>query len=339
MNIRNRPDQNKLVTDLRAGDRFALAKAITIVESTRPADQELARDIVAECLPYSGKSVRYGISGAPGAGKSTFIEAFGSLLTSLGRQVAVLAIDPSSAQHHGSILGDKTRMERLSRDPHAFIRPSPAGTTLGGVARKTRETIILCEAAGFNHILIETVGVGQSETAVQAMSDFFILLLIPGAGDDLQGIKRGIVEMADLILVNKADGDRADLARQAQQYYQQSIHLLPPKDSGQLVKVSQISSLHEKGIAEVLEQLEDLEAAVKENGFWQTKRKDQARYWFREHFTDILHQKIFDIYKTTYSQLENQVLKEEISPFQAASMLLASLNLGNIPERNTDQEI
>jgi LAO/AO transport system kinase len=338
MNTRNPPDPEKLVADLRAGDRIALAKAITIVESTRPGDQELARDIIAGCLPYAGNSVRYGISGAPGAGKSTFIEAFGSLLTSQGSRVAVLAIDPSSAQHHGSILGDKTRMERLSRDPNAFIRPSPAGTTLGGVARKTRETIILCEASGFNHILIETVGVGQSETAVQAMSDFFILLLIPGAGDDLQGIKRGIVEMADLILVNKADGDRADLARQAQQYYQQSIHLLPPKESGQLVKVNQISSLHEQGIAEVLNQLQDLEAAVKENGFWQTKRKDQARYWFREHFTDILHQRIFDIHKETYRQLENQVLQEEISPFQAAATLLDSLNLGFHPVQPPTEE-
>ena len=210
------------------GDIPVLSKAVTLVESSRPEHQEIAREIIRRCLPYSGNSVRVGITGVPGAGKSTFIEALGKMITGEGRKLAVLAVDPSSERSKGSILGDKTRMEELAGDPNAYIRPSPSAGSLGGVARKTRETVILCEAAGFDTIFIETVGVGQSETAVHSMTDFFLLLMLAGAGDGLQGIKRGIMEMSDLLVINKADGNNMDKARQARTLYQGALELFPP---------------------------------------------------------------------------------------------------------------
>jgi len=219
------------------GNRTILSRAVTLIESNKPDHQRMAQEIIGRCLPYSGKSVRIGITGVPGAGKSTFIESFGTYLTALGKRLAVLAIDPSSEKTKGSILGDKTRMEELSTDPNAYIRPSPSSGSLGGVARKTRETILLCEAAGFDTILIETVGVGQSETTVHSMVDFFLLLQIAGAGDELQGIKRGIMEMADTIVINKADGDNVLRAKTAATLYRNALHLFPPTLSGWVPKV------------------------------------------------------------------------------------------------------
>src|SRR6202012_1540671 len=240
------------------GDRRAVARAITLVESTRASDRDKAETLLAELLSHAGKAVRLGISGAPGAGKSTFIEAFGTYLTGQGHKVAVLAVDPSSRRSGGSILGDKTRMEKLARDPNAFIRPSPAGTTLGGVARRTREAMLLAEAARFDVVLVETVGVGQSETAVSEMVDLFVLLVSPGGGDDLQGIKRGVMELADLLLVTKADGDLVPAAKRAAADYQAALHLIRPKYSGIFAEVMQTSALTGAGIAQCWETMQRL---------------------------------------------------------------------------------
>lgn len=317
----------ELFVRLRAGDRVALGRAITLIESTRAIDRKPANALIETCLPFSGNSVRLGISGTPGAGKSTFIDAYGSMLTAQGHTIAVLAIDPSSGVHHGSILGDKTRMDRLARDPKAFIRPSPAGSTLGGVARKTRETIVLCEAAGFTHILIETVGVGQSETAVQAMTDLFVLLLIPGAGDELQGIKRGIVEMADLVIIHKADGDRMGLARDAQMHYQRALHLYPARQSGQTVPVLLASSLEQTGLLEVHAAIEQALVAFKESGHFQVHRVDQSGFWLRESLMDQLANWVHTQYRVDYKQLEEDVLAGRISPFAAADLLMRKITL------------
>src|ERR1700743_2046543 len=239
-----------LAASLLTGDRRSLARAITLVESTKTADREKAEALLSGVLPHTGRAIRLGISGAPGAGKSTFIEAFGTYLTGAGHKVAVLAIDPSSRRSGGSILGDKTRMEKLARDPNAFIRPSPAGTTLGGVARRTREAMLLAEAARFDVVLVETVGVGQSETAVSEMVDLFVLLVSPGGGDDLQGIKRGVMELADLLLVTKADGNPVPAANRAAADYKGALHLIRPKYANMFAEVMQISSLTGAGIAQ-----------------------------------------------------------------------------------------
>ena len=316
---------NELFDGLRKKDRVALARAITLVESQHPDDHAAAAALITLCLPYTGTAIRIGISGAPGAGKSTFIEAYGQQLTAAGKHIAVLAIDPSSGLNKGSILGDKTRMEVLARDPLAFIRPSSAGTTLGGVARKTRETILLCEAAGYDYILIETVGVGQSETAVQAMTDLFLLLLIPGAGDELQGIKRGIVEMADMILVNKADGDQKILAEEARQHYEQAIHLYPSRRSGQPVPVRLISSIEKTELAEVRQDIDKYLAAIKASGYLTQRRSEQAAYWLRESLMDQLASWVFTRYKSDYETLEREVLDGKTSPFLAADALMSRI--------------
>ncbi|HKD21287.1 MAG TPA: methylmalonyl Co-A mutase-associated GTPase MeaB [Rhizomicrobium sp.] len=268
------------VAALRAQDRRALAQAITLVESTRAKDREAAEALLAELLPDTGRSIRIGISGAPGAGKSTFIEAFGTYLTGQGKRVAVLAVDPSSQRSGGSILGDKTRMEKLARDPNAFIRPSPSGTTLGGVARRTHEALLLAEAAGFDIVLVETVGVGQSETAVAEMVDLFVLLLSPGGGDDLQGIKRGVMELADLVLVTKADGDLAAAAGRTASDYQAALHLMRPKYASLYPKVLKVSALAGKGVAEAWEAMAAFHAALVSGGHLQGLRQAQARRWF-----------------------------------------------------------
>src|SRR6201992_2868198 len=238
----------ELAAALLAGDRRSLARAITLVESTKAADRDKAESLLSDLLPHAGKAIRLGISGAPGAGKSTFIEAFGTYLTGEGHKVAVLAVDPSSRRSGGSILGDKTRMEKLARDPHAFIRPSPAGATLGGVARRTREAMLLAEAAGFDVVLVETVGVGQSETAVADMTDLFVLLASPGGGDDLQGIKRGVMELADLLIVTKADGDLMAAANRAASDYQAALHLMRPRHLGLLPQGLKVSSVAREGV-------------------------------------------------------------------------------------------
>ena len=320
---RQRPAR-EFIAGILDGQRVVLSQAITLVESARPEHQELAQAIIEGCLPHSGRSIRIGITGSPGVGKSTFIEAFGLHLLEQGRRLAVLAIDPTSKVSRGSILGDKTRMEKLAAREQAFIRPSPAGDSLGGVARKTREAIILCEAAGYDTIIIETVGVGQSETAVHSMTDFFLLLLLPGAGDELQGIKRGIVEMADLIAVNKADGERLDLARHARQAYRNALHLLPPKASGWAPPVELCSAVSGMGIDLVWQQVEAYWKAAAENGFFARNRQYQAKYWLDESIDQQLRAAFFQ-HPQVQQQLagiEAAVQEGRQSPFQAAECLL-----------------
>lgn len=318
------PSANELINGIIHHDKVALSRSITLVESTNPEHLEKANTIIQACLPYANKSVRIGITGVPGVGKSTFIEAFGKHLTSLGKKVAVLAVDPSSTISHGSILGDKTRMEELVKDENAFIRPSASGETLGGVARKTRETIILCEAAGFDTIIIETVGVGQSETAVHSMVDFFLLLKISGAGDELQGIKRGIMEMADAIVINKADGDNINKAKLAKTEFNRALHLFPAKKSGWIPTAATCSSYTKEGINEVWTTISDYFELVKSNHYFEQKRQDQNQFWMMETINEQLknnfynHPEIIKLLETNKKAVQN----DEISPFAAAMNLL-----------------
>jgi LAO/AO transport system kinase len=315
---------HEYVDGIKAGNVTILSKAITLIESRLPEHQALAQQVVEACQPYAGRSVRIGITGVPGAGKSTFIEAFGSALTANGHKLAVLAIDPSSERSKGSILGDKTRMEALSVDPHAFIRPSPSAGSLGGVARKTRESIVLCEAAGFDMIFIETVGVGQSETAVHSMTDFFLLLMISGAGDELQGIKRGIMEMSDLLVINKADGSNIDKARMAQAQYQSALRLFPLSESGWIPKALTVSSVEKTGLDEVWTQIEAYLTLTKANDYFERRRREQSRYWMYEAIDEALKDGFYRN-PTIAEQLpvyEQQVLDGKISSFAAARELL-----------------
>ena len=321
---RIQPTANELVNGILKGDKTALSRAITLVESTNPAHLEKANDVINQCLPHADKSLRIGITGVPGVGKSTFIEAFGKHLTSLGRKVAVLAVDPSSSLSHGSILGDKTRMEELVKDENAYIRPSASGDTLGGVARKTREAIILCEACGFDTIVIETVGVGQSETAVHSMVDFFLLLKISGAGDELQGIKRGIMEMADLIVINKADGDNIKRARLAKTEFNRALHLFPAKNSGWQPTVTTCSAITHDGIPEVWKTINDYFDLTKANNYFNFHRSEQNSYWLTETINEQLKSNFYsrkdiaDLLEANKKAVQNS----EISPFTAASILL-----------------
>lgn len=318
------PTADDLVKGILSGDKTALSRSITLVESTNPSHLEKANEVINACLPYANKSLRIGITGVPGVGKSTFIETFGKYLTSLGKKVAVLAVDPSSSISHGSILGDKTRMEELVKDENAYIRPSASGENLGGVARKTRESIILCEACGFDTILIETVGVGQSETAVHSMVDFFLLLNLAGAGDELQGIKRGIVEMADAIIINKADGDNIKRARLAKIEYNRALHLFPMKNSGWSPKVTTCSALTNEGINEVWETILDYFTLTEENGYFDKKREAQNQYWLLETINDQLKTNFYnnpDIQKLLEAT-KKAVQNSEVSPFAAAQKLL-----------------
>ncbi len=309
------------------GDRVTLGQAITLIESQHPAHQAKAQSIIEACLPHAGKSFRVGITGTPGVGKSSFIETLGIYLVQQQKKVAVLTIDPTSQKSLGSILGDKTRMQDLSVHQSAFIRPSPAGDSLGGVARKTRETMILCEAAGYEEIIVETVGVGQSETAVHSMVDFFLLLLLPGAGDELQGIKRGIVEMSDLIAINKADGDRITTAKQSQKAYKNALHLLPATDSGWIPPVMTCSALEKTGIPEIWQFCSDYRKMVNENGFFQQKRKKQANYWLHERIQNDLrlYLQTNPAMKTALEHIESAVLSYQKTPFQGAREILQLL--------------
>jgi len=312
------------VSGLANGNISILGRVITLVESTRVDHQELAQDILEMCMPTTGKSVRIGITGVPGVGKSTFIESFGKLLTSLGKKVAVLAIDPSSEQGRGSILGDKTRMESLSVDPMAFIRPSPNAGSLGGVARKTRESILLCEAAGYDVIIVETVGVGQSETAVHSMVDFFLLLMLAGAGDELQGIKRGIMEMADALTITKADGDNINKSKLAVGDYKRAIHLFPAKTNNWIPKVLTCSAYENTGIEDVWETINSFVNHCVCNNTFEENRKKQAQFWLHESIQEQLgnyfHQK--PEVKKLLPQLEEEVLSGKLSPFIAANKLI-----------------
>ncbi len=311
------------VQGILRGDRVILSRAITLVESANPDHFEMAQAIIEQCLPHSGNSLRIGITGVPGVGKSTFIESFGQLLTGLGHKLAVLAIDPSSERTKGSILGDKTRMEGLSVDPNAFIRPSPSGSTLGGVARKTRETIILCEAAGFDVIIVETVGVGQSETVVKSMVDFFLLLMLAGAGDELQGIKRGIMEMADGLIINKADGDNKAKAVGAQAQYRAALKLFPKNENNWTVPVEVCSALEGFAIDKVWEMIRQYEALTKGNGFFEKNRTEQNVNIFYNWINFTLQR---DFYNNEAKAQEIERLlplirEKKISPYLAATNL------------------
>jgi LAO/AO transport system kinase len=311
---------DEYVAGILDGNRTILSQAITLLESSNPKHFETAQKIIENCLLYSAKSIRIGITGVPGAGKSTFIETFGKLLTGKGRKLAVLAIDPSSSNTRGSILGDKTRMESLGVDPNAFIRPSPAAGTLGGVARKTRETIILCEAAGFDTVIVETVGVGQSETAVSSMVDFFLLLMIAGAGDELQGIKRGIMEMADLIAINKADGLNRLMAEKAATEFRNALHLFPPSPSGWKPTVMTCSALEKICIEQVWATVSSYVKMTSDSGYFEERRRQQAI--IRMHDT-ILEQLKNSFYnnaeiKKMSSFLEQQLWEGTITSYKAA---------------------
>ncbi|MGB3344948.1 MAG: methylmalonyl Co-A mutase-associated GTPase MeaB [Aequorivita sp.] len=327
--LRARPDKapstQELVAGILAQDPIALSRAITAVESTAKKHQQQAKEIIEKCLPHANKSIRIGITGVPGVGKSTFIESFGKLLISEGKRVAVLTIDPSSSISKGSILGDKTRMEALAKEENAFIRPSASGDTLGGVARKTRETIILCEAAGFDVILIETVGVGQSETTVHSMTDFFLLLKLAGAGDELQGIKRGIMEMADTIVINKADGDNLKAAKMARNEFARALHLYPAKESGWSPKTLLCSALQNEGIREIWDVVLQYLETVKANGYFQRKRKEQNRFWLMQTIESQLKSEFY-ANPSVKKELEKQLKamdENKTTPFEAAEKLLS----------------
>lgn len=321
---KKQPAADELVKGITAGDTTALSRAITLIESTNTAHLAKANDVIAQCLPYANKSVRIGITGVPGVGKSTFIEAFGKHLTGMGRKVAVLAVDPSSSLSHGSILGDKTRMEELVKDENAYIRPSASGDTLGGVARKTREAVMLCEACGFDTIIIETVGVGQSETAVHSMVDFFLLLKIAGAGDELQGIKRGIMEMADLIVINKADGDNIKKAKLAKTEFNRALHLFPAKTSGWQPKVTTCSAINGEGIPQVWEITVNYFNLVKNNNYFENKRVGQNSYWLTETINEQLKSHFYsdEAIAALLQEYKTAVQNNELSPFAAAQVLL-----------------
>lgn len=309
---------------LVSGNKTALGRGITLVESNQAAHQKRAEKLVEACLAYAHKSIRIGITGVPGVGKSTFIESFGNYLVKSGKKVAVLAVDPSSSVSHGSIMGDKTRMENLVTEENAFIRPSPSGDSLGGVARKTRESIILCEAAGFDVILIETVGVGQSETTVHSMTDFFLLLKLAGAGDELQGIKRGIIEMADAIVINKADGENLKAAREAKLEFNRALHLYPPKESLWQPKVSLCSALKNIGITDVWEMLEKYLELTRKNNYFDKNRHEQNKFWLIQTINEHLKNSFYRDPKIKIA-LQGQlkaIEKNETTPFAAAKLLL-----------------
>ena len=314
----------EFVEGILQGNVTILSQAVTLVESVKPEHQSIAQEVIEKCLPYSGNSVRVGISGVPGAGKSTSIDVFGLHELQKGGKLAVLAIDPSSERSKGSILGDKTRMEQLSVHPDSFIRPSPSAGSLGGVARKTRETIILCEVAGFDKIFVETVGVGQSETAVHSMVDFFLLIQLAGTGDELQGIKRGIMEMADGIVINKADGSNVDKAQLAATQFRNALHLFPAPDSGWTPRVLTYSGFYNLGVKEIWDMIDEYIAFVKENGYFDYRRNEQSKYWMYEAINEHLRDSFYnnEVVKSMLADKERQVLEANLTSFVAARNLL-----------------
>lgn len=324
--MRPRLTLEEYTSGILSQDRITLAQAITLIESNRPKDINLAHRLLDHILPYTGNSLRIGVTGAPGVGKSSFIESFGNYITAKNKKLAVLSIDPSSQLSKGSILGDKTRMELLTRNPNAFIRPSPSGDALGGVSNKTRETILLCEAAGFDTIIVETVGVGQSEISVKGMVDFFLLLMLAGAGDELQGIKRGIMEMADAIAITKADDQNIARAKEAQATYQHALHLFSPSASGWITKVLTCSSVTGYGIDEIWEMILQYQQTATDSGYFAENRKQQLITWFQDYFEQLIKLELM-----RYADLEHRlnalgqkVKDNQLTPSAAAHQLLDS---------------
>lgn len=318
------PDVPEFFEGIRQGNLSLLSRAITLCESAYPDHKPVANQLIKRCLPISGKSIRIGITGVPGVGKSTFIEQFGLYYLEKGHKVAVLAIDPSSPVTKGSILGDKTRMEKLSSHPHAFIRPTSAGDSLGGVAKNTHQAIVLCEAAGFDVVLVETVGVGQSETLAHRLCDFFLLLYLAGSGDSLQGIKRGIMEMADAIAVNKADGDNLKAARQAKAELENALHIWPPKTGNWIPPVLLCSALTNKGIAEISVHIFERISQNKKNGYFLQNRLNQQQFWFKQSLEELFkihfynHPKV----KKYLKNEKNTAWNEAVNPFEEAEKLM-----------------
>jgi len=315
---------SELIEGVLQGNKTSLSRAITLIESAASKHQSQARDIIEACLPYSNQSIRIGITGVPGVGKSTFIEQFGMLLVQDKHKVAVLAIDPTSTVSKGSILGDKTRMEELVKEPNAFIRPTASGESPGGVARKTREAIILCEAAGFTIIIIETVGVGQSETVVHSMTDFFLLLKLSGAGDELQGIKRGIIEMADAIVINKADGENVKAAKYAQAEFNRALHYYPIKESNWTPKTLVCSALNNKGITEIWKLVSKYISETRKNNYFEKKRKEQNNFWLLQTLESSIKSNFYNN-PTIQKELKKQLKllnENKTTPFEAANYLL-----------------
>jgi len=321
---KNRLTANEYIDGILKGDRVLLSRAITIVESNLESDKALAKEIIKAILPSSGKSIRIGITGVPGVGKSTFIESFGKYLVTQGKRVAILSIDPSSQRSKGSILGDKTRMEELANLEEAYIRPSASGDTLGGVANKTGETMLLCEAAGYDVILIETVGVGQSETAVHGMTDFFLLLMLSGAGDELQGIKKGIMEMADMVVINKADGDNIRMSEMARLQYQNALHIFPQSESGWSPVVSTASAIKNIGIDNVWTEVEKFKTLVDENGYFLKNRNHQQIQWMYNNINEELKQMFYgsENISNQLSGLEKDIVSSKISPVEASQKII-----------------
>lgn len=330
--VRNRLSIEAYVEGVLTGNRLVLSRAITLVESQLSSDKELAQAVLEQILPHSGRSVRVGITGVPGVGKSTFIETFGKHLTQHGKKLAVLAIDPTSQLTKGSIMGDKTRMEELAHDPMAYIRPSPSSGSLGGVANKTRETILLCEAAGFDVVLVETVGVGQSETLVKGMVDFFLLLMLAGAGDELQGIKKGIMEMADAIVITKADGENKAAAQRAVLEYQNAFHLLMPNTNGWSPKILTSSALEKRGIAEVWAMIEQYMQLTMTNGFYTRHRQEQNLEWLHALIRQSLEEQFYQNKGiiNTLPQMEEYIKNGKWLPMKAATYLLGIFNKNKV---------
>jgi LAO/AO transport system kinase len=319
---------SKLSNGIKNKDITSLAKAITLIESNSTKHINKAQELIKELLPYTGKSLRIGISGAPGVGKSTFIESFGSFLCDEGHKVAVLAIDPSSTRSKGSIMGDKTRMEKLSRQPNAFIRPSPSGGTLGGVARKTRESILLCEAAGFDIILVETVGVGQSEITARSMVDFYMLMILPGGGDELQGIKKGIVELADMLVINKADSENFNTAEITRHAYKDALHYLQQATEGWQTEVLLASAINDSGISEIWENIQKFEQTVKQNGVFEQRRNEQKLEWVYSMVEENLLQKFYtnpEIQKIR-KDVDEDVVNGEMTPTSAYKLFIGIMD-------------
>jgi LAO/AO transport system kinase len=321
------PDREELKAGILSGDRAAVSRALTLCESKLAAHRQEAELLLQDLMPYTGNSIRIGITGVPGVGKSTFIEAFGQTVIEAGHQLAVLAIDPSSGKSKGSILGDKTRMHELVQNPKAFIRPSPSSGSLGGVARRSRESILICEAAGFDVILIETVGVGQSETAVKNMVDFFMLLMLAGAGDELQGIKRGIMEMADLLLINKADDPEDSKVRLAMGEYKRALHLFPPNANEWIPKVQACSALQKTGISEAWEVIKSFENQQRNKGYLEQERRRQALEWFEESIGELVLERVRtkEEFAEAYQKAREAVQKGNLEPGLAAHHLVEKL--------------